>query len=245
MLKKSTRTTKPAAPSDRAVPKVLVRRAAAAVVNPWFELRKSAIQGRGGFALKRIPKGTRLIEYLGERISRDEADTRYDDSAMSRHHTFLFTVDDRTVIDAAVDGNEARFLNHSCDPNCQAVLERKRIFIEALKPIAAGAELVYDYAYERQPDHTAEDELMYACRCGAATCRGSILAPPAPPKGRRTAAAKNAAAKNAAAKKAGAKKSGAKTGARSKGASTSKATTNSRAPTKTRLGTKKKPAPRR
>ena len=121
---------------------------------PYFELRSSEIQGTGAFAIRTIRKGTRIIEYLGQRISWRTADKRYDDEKMSRHHTFLFTVDDKTVIDAAVSGNDARFLNHSCDPNCEAINDRKRIFIEAAKTIPAGTELVYDYQYERTDDHT-------------------------------------------------------------------------------------------
>ena len=147
--------------------------------NPYFELRTSEIQGTGAFAIRTIRKGTRIIEYLGQRVSWRTADKRYDDEKMSRHHTFLFTVDDKTVIDAAVGGNDARFLNHSCDPNCEAINDRKRIFIEAIKTIPAGTELVYDYQYERTDDHTVEDEKFYRCRCGSAKCRGTILAPEA------------------------------------------------------------------
>ena len=145
--------------------------------NPYFELRTSAIQGTGAFATRTIKKGTRIIEYLGQRITWKTADKRYDDEKMGRHHTFLFTVDDKTVIDAAVNGNEARFINHSCDPNCEAITDRKRIFIDAKKTIPAGTELVYDYQYERSDDHTADDEKFYRCRCGSPKCRGTILAP--------------------------------------------------------------------
>jgi SET domain-containing protein len=145
--------------------------------NPYLEVQQSAIQGRGAFATRNIKKGTRLIEYLGQRISWRTADKRYDDEKMGRHHTFLFTVDDRMVIDAAVNGNDARFLNHSCDGNCEAISDRKRIFIEARRSIKAGEELLYDYQYERTDDHTEEDEKFYACRCGSPKCRGSILAP--------------------------------------------------------------------
>lgn len=145
--------------------------------NPYFEVRTSKIQGKGAFAIRNIRKGTRLIEYLGQRISWRTADKRYDDEKMGRHHTFLFTVDDKVVIDAAVNGNDARFLNHSCDGNCEAITERKRIFIEARRSIKAGEELLYDYQYERTEDHTEEDEKFYACRCGSPKCRGSILAP--------------------------------------------------------------------
>ncbi len=157
-----------------------------------FELRQSSIQGTGAFATRRIRKGSRIIEYAGERITQDEADERYDDEAMSRHHTFLFTLDDDTVIDAAVDGNEARFINHSCDPNCQALIEGKKIFIYALKDIEPGEELVYDYAYERAEGMDEESEQIYVCRCGAKNCRGTILAPPKPPARARKKAAKKA-----------------------------------------------------
>jgi uncharacterized protein len=145
--------------------------------NPYFELRTSTIQGTGAFATRAIKKGTRIIEYVGQRISWRTADKRYDDDKMGRHHTFLFTVDDKTVIDAAVNGNDARFINHSCDPNCEAITDRKRIFIDAKKSIPAGTELLYDYQYERSDDHTAEDEKFYKCRCGSPKCRGTILAP--------------------------------------------------------------------
>src|SRR5574340_579991 len=144
---------------------------------PWFEIRRSAIQGMGAFAVRRIRAGTRLIEYTGERVSHAEADRRYDDGSMERHHTFLFTVDRRTVIDAAVNGNDARFINHSCDPNCEAVIDGGRIFIESIRTIHPGEELAYDYQYEREDDASEEDEARYACRCGARNCRGTILAP--------------------------------------------------------------------
>ena len=142
---------------------------------PMFELRKSDIQGRGAFATRRIRKGTRIIEYVGEKITSEEGDERYDDSAMGRHHTFLFSLDNGYVIDAAVGGNEARFINHSCDPNCEAVIDRSRIWIYAKKNIPAGAELAYDYQYEWRDDYTEDDVKMYVCKCGAAKCRGTIL----------------------------------------------------------------------
>jgi uncharacterized protein len=150
-----------------------------------FELRRSPIAGVGAFATRPIRKGTRIIEYTGERISNAEADRRYDEDKMTSHHTFLFTLNRRTVVDAAVGGNEARFINHSCAPNCEAVIvDGKRIYIEAIKDISVGEELVYDYQYERTDEHTADDERFYACRCGAAGCRGTILAPKKRKKGK-------------------------------------------------------------
>jgi uncharacterized protein len=140
-----------------------------------FTVRESAIQGRGAFAWRWIPAGTRIIEYVGDRISPDEADLRYDDEHMRRHHTFLFAVDDDTVIDAGVGGNEARFINHSCEPNCEAVDYDGRIFIEALRDIAPGEELFYDYAYELDEKITPSLKKRYPCRCGSKGCRGTIL----------------------------------------------------------------------
>ncbi|MBL8996830.1 MAG: SET domain-containing protein-lysine N-methyltransferase [Gemmatimonadetes bacterium] len=140
-----------------------------------FEIRDSAISGKGAFAIRPIAAGERLIEYVGERITHREADRRYDDDSMDEHHTFLFTVSSRTVIDATHDGNESRFINHSCEPNCESEIDRGRVFIFALRDIAVGEELHYDYAYERSGDETDKDEEQYRCRCGTRTCRGSIM----------------------------------------------------------------------
>lgn len=144
-------------------------------VNEWLELRRSPIHGLGGFARRQIPRGTRVIEYAGEKISNAEADRRYDDESMKRHHTFLFILNSRTCVDAAFEGNEARFLNHSCAPNCEAVIERGHIWIEALADIPADTELVYDYQYEDDPEYTEQDLTFYACHCGAPNCRGTIV----------------------------------------------------------------------
>ena len=186
--------------------------------SPYFEVRQSAIQGRGGFATRPIKKGTQIIEYVGERISQKEADRRYDDASMKRHHTFLFSLDSGKVIDAAVGGNDARYINHSCDPNCQAIETRGRIFIEALRDIQPGEELNYDYAYERSEDTTPEDEALYMCKCGSPKCRGSILAP-AKPKRKQVASKSKSKVKSKSKSKAGAKK---KSGTTSKKKSSSK-----------------------
>jgi len=144
-------------------------------VNEWVDLRDSPIHGLGGFARRDIPKGTRIIEYTGEKISNAEADRRYDDEHMRRHHTFLFVLNSKTCVDAAFEGNASRFLNHSCDPNCEAVIERGHIWIEAVRNIPAGTELLYDYQYEDDPEYTEEDLRFYLCRCGAPNCRGTIV----------------------------------------------------------------------
>jgi SET domain-containing protein len=141
-----------------------------------FEIRASPVQGLGAFATRPIAAGTRLIEYAGERLTPEEAEARYPDVPGERHHTFLFAIDDDVVIDAAVDGNDARFINHSCDPNCDAVIEDGRIWIETIRDVAAGEELAYDYAYVLEERHTLAAKRQYPCRCGAANCRGTILA---------------------------------------------------------------------
>lgn len=143
---------------------------------PLFEVRRSGIQGRGGFALQHIPAGVRLIEYAGQRITPAEADARYPDAPGVRHHTYLFAIDDQVVVDAAVDGNDARFLNHSCAPNCDAVVDDGRIWIETIHDIEPGEELVYDYAYILNERHSPAAKKRFPCSCGAVTCRGTILA---------------------------------------------------------------------
>jgi len=145
--------------------------------NRFLAIRPSAIQGAGGFATRLILRGTRVVEYTGERITHAEADARYDDARMTRHHTFLFTVDRDTVIDAARGGGPARFLNHSCEPNCVQVVLGGRVFIEARRDIRPGEELTYDYAFVRTGEVDEDQTGRYACRCGAARCRGSLLSP--------------------------------------------------------------------
>jgi uncharacterized protein len=151
--------------------------------NPLFEVRHSRIHGYGVFALRRIRKGTTVLEYLGDRVTHAQANERYADKDPQDGHTFLFTVDAKTVIDAGVNGNEARFVNHGCHPNCETVNTGKRIFIETLRTIQPGEELAYDYQIQRDDDDPADVDLIFACRCGALSCRGSMLE--APKKKRR------------------------------------------------------------
>jgi len=152
---------------------------------PLFEVRSSPVHGMGAFALRRIAKGTRIVEYLGERVSHQEADRRYQGKDANDAHTFLFIVDSRTVIDAGVDGNDARFLNHSCNPNCQSVIENRRVYIEAIRTIRPGEEMTYDYQIQREDDDPPGIEEVFACRCGFPQCRGTMLWPADPPKKRR------------------------------------------------------------
>jgi SET domain-containing protein len=142
-------------------------------------VRRSKIQGRGVYASRDIAEGDRIIEYTGLLITNEEADAQCDDEGMRRHHTFLFGVDDELTVDGANGGNEARFINHSCEPNCESVIEGRRVFIDALRDIRAGEEIAYDYWYTTDRGYTLEDlRRIYPCRCGAATCRGTLARPP-------------------------------------------------------------------
>jgi uncharacterized protein len=167
-----------------------------------IEVRRSKVHGLGVFAAQKITKGTRIIEYVGEHVSHDEADRRYEDKDANDSHTFLFIVDSKTVIDAGVDGNDARFFNHSCDPNCESVVEERRVFIEAIRDVEAGGELTYDYQIQREDDDPDNIDEVFACRCGFPQCRGTMLWP-TQRKPKRKKAGKSAAAKkkSAAAKK--------------------------------------------
>jgi uncharacterized protein len=156
-------------------------------VQPLIEVRASRLHGLGVFAVGRIEAGTRVIEYLGERISHQEADRRYEGKGADDNHTFLFIADDSTVIDAGVEGNEARFVNHACEPNCESVIERARVFIDAIRPIAPGEELTYDYQIQREAGDPPDIDAIFACHCGSQGCRGTMMWPPrrGPRAGRR------------------------------------------------------------
>ena len=154
---------------------------------PMFRVRRSRVHGLGVFATRRIRKGTRVVEYLGERVSHKEADRRYELKDANDNHTFLFIVDRGIVIDAGVDGNDARFINHGCDPNCESVTEDRRVFIEASRTIQPGEELKYDYSIGRSKDDPPDVDEVFACRCGAEQCRGTMLWPAKRPKPRKPA----------------------------------------------------------
>jgi SET domain-containing protein len=172
-MKRAKRASK--SPAHHAHMRHAKRSVAAAGRAPMFEVRRSRIHGSGVYALRRIRKGTRVVEYLGERISHDVADARYDAKGDDDGHTFLFVVNDKVVIDAGVNGNDARFINHSCDPNCETVIEGGRVFIEAVRTIRPGEELGYEYGLTWESTDDPEELANYACRCGAAKCRGTML----------------------------------------------------------------------
>jgi uncharacterized protein len=152
------------------------RKAPAAPPNPWFRLRRSRIQGVGAFAIVDIPRGTRIIEYTGEKITNAEADRRYpDEDDAERHHTVLFILNQRMMIDAGRGGNQARFINHSCEPNCDIEIARGHIWIYAARDIPRGTELAYDYEFDHLAEYTEADLRFHVCKCGSARCRGTIV----------------------------------------------------------------------
>jgi len=173
-------------------------RHATRVGEPLFVVRRSKIHGSGVYAAREILKGTRVVEYLGDRITHSEADERYEFKGQDDGHTFLFVASRRVVIDAGVNGNEARFINHSCDPNCETVIEGERVFIEALRDIKPGEELGYEYGLTWESTDDPDELANYACRCGAAKCRGTMLDPVPLDQKRRKAARRKAAKTKAA-----------------------------------------------
>ena len=140
-----------------------------------LELRVSPIHGLGVFAARPIRAGTRLVEYTGQRIGHARADDRAAADPAAGTHTFLFTVNARLVIDASRGGNIARFLNHSCTPNCESVTEGNRVFIEALRDLRPGEELAYDYHLTFLGEMERNWRKLYACNCGTPQCRGTLL----------------------------------------------------------------------
>ena len=164
--------------------------------------RRSTIHGNGVFAGEPLAKGERLIQYRGKLRSHDDVDRAYADEDETGH-TFLFTLNDEYVIDANIDGNSARWINHSCSPNCEAITDeadgddrrRDRVFIHAKRAIKPGEELTYNYGIVLAEPHTAALKKLWGCRCGSRNCTGTMLQP------KRAAAKKKPAAKKAAAKK--------------------------------------------
>ncbi|MFZ4652083.1 MAG: SET domain-containing protein [Rubrivivax sp.] len=142
-----------------------------------IQVRRSGVHGKGVFALRPIAAGERVIEYKGEVISWREALRRHPHDPKDPHHTFYFHVDERHVIDAKYGGNAARWINHACDPNCEADEVDGRVFIQALRDLQPGEELFYDYGLIIDDRYTPKLKREYACRCGSPNCRGTMLAP--------------------------------------------------------------------
>lgn len=142
-----------------------------------IQTRRSGVHGKGVFAVQDIAEGETIIEYVGEIISWPDAQARHPHNPDDSNHTFYFHVDETRVIDALYGGNSSRWINHCCAPNCEADEQGGRVFIKALRNIAAGEELNYDYGLIIDERYTPKLKAEYPCWCGVQTCRGTLLAP--------------------------------------------------------------------
>ena len=163
--------------AKKAAKKVVAKQADPKPTNPPLRtfVRRSPIHGRGVFAKVDIPKGERVIEYKARKITWAQADRWYADDESKPSHTFLFTLDDKYVLDGNKDANSARWINHSCNPNCESDIVDGRIWIESIRNIKAGEELFYDYNITLETPHTPAEKRRWSCRCGAKNCRGTLL----------------------------------------------------------------------
>ena len=136
--------------------------------NKYVEQVRSRIHNNGQHAQCDIPAETRIIEYVGERISHKKADARVE--ADEGHCVYLFELNDKVILDGDTDYNLAKYINHSCEPNCYSEIDGKHIWIMAERDIKKGEELVYDYGFQRPgwEDHP--------CHCGSKNCFGFIVA---------------------------------------------------------------------
>lgn len=139
--------------------------------------RVSSVHGKGVYTTRTISKGTRIIEYAGARLPWSQAKNLPPHDPERPYHTWYFSLENGDVIDANVRGNAARWINHSCEPNCETEEEDDRIFVYALRTIRAGEELFYDYRIVPAERRSKKLEEAFACLCGARRCRGTMLAP--------------------------------------------------------------------
>jgi hypothetical protein len=147
------------------------------VPGSFIATRKSGVHGKGMFAVAPVAEGQHLIEYIGQRIDWQEALARHPHDPSQPNHTFYFSLEGGDCIDANVGGNDSRWINHSCAPNCEADELHGRVFIKALRNIDTGEELFYNYGLVIDEKYTKKLKADYACWCGAKKCRGTMLAP--------------------------------------------------------------------
>jgi SET domain-containing protein len=161
----------------KSMTQVTARNSFPAASNRRFQVRRSSVHGRGVFAVAPIARDELIIEYTGEVIGWPEALRRHPHDPEDPNHTFYFSLEGGKVIDAKVGGNSSRWINHACEPNCQADETDGRVFIRALRDLQPGDELFYDYGLVLVERQTAKLKKQYACRCGSPACRGTMLAP--------------------------------------------------------------------
>lgn len=147
---------------------------------PWHVVKPSKLHGNGVFALRDIPAGTRILQYAGKRLTPEQADALFPVNPDEPFHTFFFALSNGKIVDGGQGGNDSRWINHSCAPNCEGHenADGSRVFIVAMRDIPAGEELLYDYSLVIDDDITEELKQNYRCLCGAPQCRGTMIALP-------------------------------------------------------------------
>lgn len=145
---------------------------------PWHVVKPSKLHGNGVFALRDIPAGTRILQYAGKRLTPEQADALFPVNPDEPFHTFFFALSNGKIVDGGQGGNDSRWINHSCAPNCEGHenADGSRVFIVAMRDIPAGEELLYDYSLVIDDEITDELKQNYRCLCGAAQCRGTMIA---------------------------------------------------------------------
>jgi SET domain-containing protein len=139
-------------------------------------VRNSEVHGRGLFAKRAIPKGTRILEYTGERVLK--TNLAQDLVAGLTSLIYVMNLNETFAVDGERGGNDARFINHSCDPNCEVLYFNDKPYIYAMHEIPEGAELSFDYRYGSEGENELTNEQKrewFPCKCGASNCRGTLL----------------------------------------------------------------------
>ncbi len=181
-----------------------------------IERRNSKIHGNGVFAKARIKKGEPIVQYKGRLVTHADADAAHHGD-VDTGHTFLFTLNEKWIVNANEKGNIARWINHSCAPNAVAFvhghksgkLKKDKVIIEAKRDIVPGEEITYDYGFEFDIPYTKELLAIWACHCGAPNCTGTMLKPKKKPA-RKTRGRKTTKKAAPTKRKSGTKKSSAK-----------------------------------
>lgn len=155
-------------------------------LEPRIVVRRSAIHGRGVFARRLIREDETVCEYKGERITEAQIGRRYPEHKNGVNHTFVFGIELDLNIDGGVNGNIARWINHSCDANCDTYEKDERIYVRAVRDIRPGEELSYDYAIEAGERITKAVKARWPCWCGAGNCRGTVLVPTRKPRKKKS-----------------------------------------------------------
>ena len=157
----------------------------------YIEIKGSGIHRHGAFARKDIPKGTRIIEYIGIKVTKEESEMieqechkRHLSDPKNHAGTYIFELDDEWDLDGDIPDNDAKYINHSCEPNCETEVVGESVWIETIKDVKKGEEITYNYGFEidEKKPHLFKE---HPCRCGSKKCAGFILSEKEWPKMRK------------------------------------------------------------